>query len=351
MSIVMEATVGGWAAVAWTAGLIALSAFFVSVEFALMAAKPHRLADAAHRSASARAALRNSAELTLLLAGSQLGITLCTLALGAITKPAVHDALLPLIEALGAPAAAADVASFILALILVTFLHLVVGEMAPKSWAIAHPEQSAILLSLPMRAFMFLVRPVLRMMNHAANVLVRLAGATPVEGIEGSQDASSLRQLVEHSANVGALDVLYQASLRSALELRDLTVRDVLPDGQDLTAVSPTATVADVQSATREHGHVRVLVREAGTTIGVVHVRDTLAETDLSTPITGLIRDAVRLPADTALAAALGTIRQQRTQLAVVTHGAAEVGVVTLDDVLPRLMPSALITEAQATTD
>ena len=130
-----------------TVTIIGLSAFFVAAEFAVLSAKRHRLEDAAATSRSARAALRNSSELTLLLAGSQLGITLCTLALGAITKPAVHHWLLPPFEALGVPALLADVVSFILALFIVTFLHLVVGEMAPKSWAIAHPELSATMLA------------------------------------------------------------------------------------------------------------------------------------------------------------------------------------------------------------
>src|SRR5215217_5112727 len=92
-----------------TAGLIALSAFFVAVEFALLAARRHRLEDAAVTSRSARAAVRNSAELTVVLAGSQLGITACTLALGAITKPAVHHWLTPVFSAWGMALWAADV--------------------------------------------------------------------------------------------------------------------------------------------------------------------------------------------------------------------------------------------------
>ena len=145
----LETGMGGWAVAGWTALLIVLSAFFVAAEFALMAAKQHRLEERAG-SAAGRAALRNSAELTLVLAGSQLGITVCTLALGAITKPAVHHALTPLLAAWGIPLAVADVASFVLALVFVTFLHLVVGEMAPKSWAIAHPDvvRSALVVAV-----------------------------------------------------------------------------------------------------------------------------------------------------------------------------------------------------------
>ena len=176
-----------------TVAIIALSAFFVAVEFALMAAKRHRLEDAAVRSRSARAALRSASELTLLLAGSQLGITVCTLALGAVTKPAVHHWLTPLFEGWGLPLVAADIVGFVLALVIVTFIHLVVGEMAPKSWAIAHPERSATLLAVPMRAFMAVFRPLLRALNAAANGLLRLVGVDAANELAVGSNASSKR--------------------------------------------------------------------------------------------------------------------------------------------------------------
>ena len=112
-----------WVVAAVTVGLIASSAFFVAVEFALIAARRHRLEDAAATSGSARAALRSASELSVLLAGSQLGITVCTLALGSVTKPAVHYWLTPLFAGWGLPYWSADVIGFVLALVIVTFLH------------------------------------------------------------------------------------------------------------------------------------------------------------------------------------------------------------------------------------
>lgn len=343
----LETGMPGWQVAIWTAVIIVLSAFFVAVEFALMAAKPHRLEERATTPAG-RAALKNAGELTLLLAGSQLGITVCTLALGAITKPAVHHALTPLLASVGLPQAVADVASFVLALVFVTFLHLVVGEMAPKSWAIAHPEDSSVLLALPMRAFMTVARPILAAMNAAANWLVRRAGAEPVDELSAGQDPDGLRHLIEHSANVGALTANYRSSLTSALRLRDQTVADVLPPGQRLSAVGVDATLADVQEATLVQRHLRVLLRDGERTVGVVHVRDTLSESDLRRPALGLARDPVRLAAGTGLATALKRIRDARTQLAVVTDGDRELGVITLEDVLPALMPTAIVESGDA---
>ncbi len=337
----LDTGLSGWAVTGITVIIVALSAFFVAVEFALMSSRQHRLEERAG-TAAGRAAMRNSAELTLILAGSQLGITVCTLALGAITKPAVHHALMPLFSLLGLPTAVADVVSFVVALFIVTFLHLVVGEMAPKSWAIAHPEKSAILLAIPMRAFMWLVKPLLIAMNGTANALLRLRGIEPVDELSSGQDIDGLRHLVEHSANIGVLDLRYRSSLTAALHLRDRTVREMMPEDQVIAAVGVGATVAEVQEVSKQTGHLRVLVRDGVRTVGVVHVRDTLNEPDARDAF-GLARPPVFVDANTGLATAMRELREAHTQLAVVTDGETELGVVTLADVLPGLMPSAIV--------
>lgn len=332
-----------WVVVAATVVIIALSAFFVAVEFALLGARRHRLEDAAPRSRSARAALRSSSELTLLLAGSQLGITACTLALGAVTKPAVHHWLTPLLAGWGAPHWAADVAGFVLALVLVTFLHLVVGEMAPKSWAIAHPEASATLLALPMRAFMWLTRPVLRWLNALANRCLRAVGVEPVDHIEAGHDPATLRHLVEHSANVGALDAAYSSQIAGALELETLTVDALVPAGSRPTAVGAGATAAEVRAASVASGHLRILLRTGsdspdGEVSGVVHVRDTLLLDD-DAPVAPVARAPFVLDAATTVHAALAQLREAGEQLALVRRDGRTLGVVTLADVLRRLLP------------
>jgi CBS domain containing-hemolysin-like protein len=334
-----------WVVLTATVVIVALSAFFVAVEFALMAAKRHRLEDAATRSRAARAALRSSSELTLLLAGSQLGITLCTLALGAITKPAVHHWLTPLFETWGLPLVAADVVGFILALLVVTFIHLVVGEMAPKSWAIAHPEKSATLLALPMRAFMWATRPLLKALNEAANRLLLAVGVEPVDQVAVGQNPEALLHLVEHSANVGALDARFSAQISRALEMERLTVRALGTPGAPLTAVPADATVGEVREAARRSGHLRILLRDDDRISGVVHVRDTLTAPD-ETPAAQFARPVFTLDADTTVHAALKAMRETRNHLAVVTEGGSVIGVITLADVLRRLFPQAATTAA-----
>lgn len=333
--------------IAVTTALIVMSAFFVAAEFALLAARPHRFEDRAATSRSARAALRSSSELTVLLAGAQLGITACALGLGAVTKPALHHWLTPLLEAWGAPLWMADVAGFALALILVTFLHLVVGEMAPKSWAISHPESSAILLAIPMRVFMALTRPLLHTLNEAANWCLRRVGVEPTNQVATGQSADDLRHLVEHSANVGALDAGFSAQLSGALDLERLTVRDLMRAGKRPTAVGPRATMADVRRATRESGHLRILVGERDRLDAVIHVRDTIDE-PASRPARELARPVLTLEATVPVYSALATMRESRNHLAVVTLRGRTIGVITLADLLRKLFPRGTTESAEA---
>ncbi len=329
-----------WVVAVATVVIIALSAFFVAVEFALLAAKRHRLEDDAATSRAARAALRSASELTVLLAGSQLGITVCALALGAITKPAVHHWITPVVSDLGAPYWVADVVGFVLALVVVTFLHLVVGEMAPKSWAIAHPERSATLLALPMRAFMAPTRPILVALNNAANWCLRKVGVEPVEQVGNAQNPDDLRHLVEHSASVGALEVAYSAQLSGALDLQRLTMADLVAGRAAPVTVPDDATAGDVRRVARETGHLRILVRApgAGAPSGVVHVRDTLLLDD-DARVTGLVMPVFELPASTPLHAALTRMRETSNHLAVVHGEDGRASVATLADVLAHLFP------------
>ena len=237
-----------------TIGLIVASAFFVIIEFALLGARRQRLEAEAPTSRSARAALRGMNELTIMLAVAQLGITACTFALGAITKPAVDYALGPVLESWGIPAWITGGTSFALSLFLVTFLHLVVGEMAPKSWAIAHPERAAKLVSPLGRALAWVLRPLLLGINKIANRLVAASGVEPVDrAAAGGHDVETIRALVEHSAAKGALPPRLQAQIDQVIELEALTVDDLVPADQHIVSV-PADELATARSEERRVG-------------------------------------------------------------------------------------------------
>ena len=325
-----------------TVVLIALSALFVVIEFALLGARRHRLEELAVNSLSARAALRGMNDLTLMLAGAQLGITLCTFALGAVTKPAVDLWLGPVFIAWGLPDWAAAGTAFGLALFLVTFLHLVVGEMAPKSWAIAHPERSALAIGIISRMYIWPLRQLLSCVNRIANRLVKASGVEPVESAAvGGQDIETIRQLVEHSAKVGTLMPQMQQQLSGLIDLGTLPVEALLVEGEELVHVTRDATVADVRAAAIQSGHLRILVLGAeGIQPSVVHVRDTLLEPE-TRAAHELARVAFVLDAKTPVYEALAQMRKSSVQLALVMNANSLLGVVTLADILKRVLPAA----------
>jgi CBS domain containing-hemolysin-like protein len=247
----------------------------------------------------------------------------------------------PALQTLGVPGWLAGGTSFALSLLLVTFLHLVVGEMAPKSWAIAHPERAAKLVAIPGRAFIWVVRPLLVGVNNLANRLVRASGVTPVDrAAVGGQDAETIRHLVEQSAAKGALDESFQTQISDVLELERLTVGDLVPEGQEPVTVGVDATVDEVQEAAATSGHMRILLSTAdGGLPGVVHVRDTLTQ-DPGQPVRPTARPAFVLAGDVPVYEALGRIRDSAEQLAVVADGNRVVGLVSVADILHRVLPA-----------
>jgi CBS domain containing-hemolysin-like protein len=324
-----------------TIALIALSALCVIIEFALLGARRHRLEELAPTSRSARAALRGMNDLTVMLAGAQLGITACTFALGAITKPAVDAWFGPTLLALGVPDWAAGGASFALSLFVVTFLHLVIGEMAPKSWAIAHPETSALSIGIIARGYIWTFGPFLRWVNNIANRLVRASGVEPVESAAvGGRDIATIRQLVEHSAKVGTLEPQLQKQITGLIDLGTLPV-DALVTAAPVN-VTAEATVADVRAAALQSGHMRILMLGAnGVAPSVVHVRDTLL-LPATAPAHETARTAFRLETNTPVYEALARMRGASVQLAVVMDGDAVVGIVTLADILKHVLPAGI---------
>ncbi|QGU04113.1 hypothetical protein CETAM_04210 [Corynebacterium comes] len=316
--------------------IIIASAFFVIIEFSLLAARRNRLEETADTSASARAGLRSLNELTIMLAGAQLGITVATFALGAITEPWIHHLLADLLKSTALPEAASYVIAFALALFIATFLHLVVGEMAPKSWAIAHPEKALTLIARPARGFITVFRPLLVWINAIANRLVARAGQQPVERAAAKgYDAETLQDLVEHSRAKGALDSTDATQISGVIDLDVLTLgvatapRPVLP---------ADSTVADVQDWAHSTGTLRALIDAGSDVPHLVHVRDTLLA-DPTHPADRYSRPSLALPKSTTLSEALNRMRASNEQVAVVVDNGDGVSVITWDDILSRLWP------------
>ncbi|TCC45699.1 HlyC/CorC family transporter [Kribbella capetownensis] len=326
-----------------SAVLLALNGFFVSAEFALVASKRHRLEQAAASgSRSARAAIAGVSELSLMLAGAQLGITLCTLGLGSLSEPAVANLLHPLFELMHIPEGVGHVIALIIAVSGIGLLHVLLGEMAPKSWAISNPERSALLLALPFRGFTYVFRPLLLVLNWIANVCVRLVGVTPQNELASAHGPDELRLLIESSREHGTLEDPEHDLLTAMLALQNTTVAQVMTPISQLVTVPAEASAREVELTSRREGRSRLAVVSPGTTIcGIVHVRDAARATTAggtTLHASELMTEPLRLPAETPVATAIRVMRDQRSQLAVVQGAEHPLGVVALEDLLEEVI-------------
>ncbi|WP_439659277.1 hemolysin family protein [Lentzea sp. HUAS TT2] len=319
--------------------LLALNAFFVAAEFALIAAKRHRLEQAAETSRAARAAVAGVRELSLMLAGAQLGITLCTLGLGALAKPAVADLLEPALRLTGLPEAFAYGIAFAISLVLVVFLHMVVGEMAPKSWAIAHPERSALILALPFRAFARSVRWLLSGLNAVSNALLRLMKVEPQDELAQAHRPDDLRMLLRQSAEHGLIPEAQQRLLTRMLQVQRTTVSEVMVPIAETSVVTGDTTAREIEQRSLRCGRSRFPVTDDGRYVGLVHIREAMRATARGEdpPARELMGPVLTLPASMPVAQAVTAMRAERSQLALVAEGDV-VGIAALEDLLEELI-------------
>ncbi|RKN38003.1 CNNM domain-containing protein [Streptomyces hoynatensis] len=330
------------AAVLVTVLLLVCSGFFVAAEFALVAAKRHRVEQAlAEGQRGARAALAGMRELSLMLAGSQLGITACTLGLGSISEPAIADRVDPLLEELGLPSQLAYGFGLILAMVVVVFLHMVVGEMAPKSWSISHPERSAMLLAPPFRALVRAVRPLIWALNKMSNGVVRLCRVTPREELASVHDREQLTHLVAESQRLGLISETDSRLITRSLTEPQSPVGRIQVPADRIAEVPAEAGTDVILAAAAASDHTRLLVREGDRVLGSVHARDAVVARAHGRLVTAreLARPVPELTAEDTVAYAVEQLRQSRASLAVVRGAEGQVtGLISLDDLLVRLM-------------
>lgn len=328
-----------------TAALLLVNALFVAAEFALLTARRHRLEQlVADGRRGARSALDGVHELSLMLAAAQLGITMASLGLGIVGEPAIAHALEPILEAIGLPGGLTHAVAFAVALSAVVFLHMVVGEMMPKSWAITHPETAALRLARPFRAFAWVFRPMLWAMNELSNAVVRSCGVRPVEALAVGHTPSDLARLVQESSQRGTLDAVDGELLDRALSLHRLDARAVMVPRSIVVAVSIGADGAEIERRARASGRSRLPVfgEDLDDIRGVVHVKDLLLLDEHEQPgvTAGSLARPAFLTAETEAADdLLLRMRRDGEHLALVVdeHGGVA-GLVTFEDLVEELI-------------
>jgi magnesium and cobalt exporter, CNNM family len=233
------------------------------------------------------------------------------------------------------------VVAFLFALLVVTFLHLVVGEMMPKSWAITHPERSAIMLALPFRAFARAVRPALTVLNGLSNAALRPFGVRPQDQLAQAHGPEEMNILLERSRAEGLIGAEQTELLTSMLKLQQTKVSDLILPGDELITVRPEDSAAEIESASRHSGRSRLAVTDAaGEVVGVVHVREAVRATTAGRPATAasLMSPPFVLDTGVSVTAAVTAMRAGRAQLAMVARRGRRVGFVALEDLLEQVI-------------
>lgn len=333
---------GDWGGVLLGLVLLAGNAFFVGAEFALISARRTQIEPrAAEGSWAAKVTLRAMENVSIHMACAQLGITACSLGLGAVAEPAVAHLLEVPFAAVGLPEPLVYPVSFVIALAVVVFLHMVLGEMVPKNIAIAGPERAALVLGPPLAAIVVVLKPIIWMLNAVSNGVLRLMKVTPRDEVATTFTSDEVGGLIAESRQEGLLDDDEEDLLTGALEFADLTVADVVLPRDDLVVLQAGATSEQVQAATARSGFSRFPVVDGdGDPVGYLHVKDALHHRRGDTGTAGeLARPLPTLAVADSLRDALGVMRDAGAHLAAVRDAEGRLsGVVALEDVLERLV-------------
>jgi CBS domain containing-hemolysin-like protein len=319
--------------------LLLCNAFFVGSEFALIASRRTVIEPLADRYRRAAWALSAMNQVPLMIAGAQLGITICTLGLGALAEPALAHLLEPAFDAIGLPSRAVHPAAFLFALGIITFLHTVVGEMVPKNITLAGPEASVLWLGPPMLAFCTATKPVLLAMRWLARSVLRLWRIPTTDAVKTVFTAEELAGLVSQARTEGLLDPVEHQRITGALALNERTAGDALRPWSQVTTVSEDVSPASLEVLATRTGRSRfpVVARASRRVLGFVHVKDVLGYSGprRRAPIPAdLIRPLPAVAPDRTLADLLLGMRRRGRHIVLVSDGRTPLGIVTLDDVL-----------------
>jgi CBS domain containing-hemolysin-like protein len=325
-------------------GLLVANAFFVGAEFALISARRTQIEPrAASGSRFARTTLRAMENVTVVMAGAQLGITLASLGLGALGEPAVASLIEPLFHALSVPENLLHPVAFVVAMSIVVYLHVVLGEMVPKNIALAGPDRAALVLGPPMMVVVTVLKPVVVVLNAVANGVLLLLRVKPREEVTSAFTREEVAALVDESRGEGLLPEEEYDRLSGALGFTERTVTSVLMSAGDLTTVRRGATVAEVERVCAATGFSRFPVaNDSGELMGYLHIKDVL-ESDPARRERVVDDKWVRpfatvRPVD-VLHDALETLQRRGAHMGRVVDDEGNVlGLVTLEDVLEELV-------------
>jgi CBS domain containing-hemolysin-like protein len=320
---------------------LVVNAFFVGAEFALISVRRSQIEPHAEEGdRRAKSVLWGLEHVSALMAAAQLGITLCTLILGVVAEPAIEHLLEPVFHALGVPTGVGHAVSFVIALTVATYLHMLLGEMVPKNIALAEPVRSALVLGPPLVTLSRGLRPVIFAINAFANALLKLMRVETKDEVTATFSDAELARLVKDSDEAGLIDDRTRERLHDALELGRRPVRDVVLPLERVVYARVGVTPEQLERLSAESGFSRFPVVDDGRRIlGYLHVKDALDASPRDLPFQVRdMRPIARVKESTPLDDVLTAMRGSRTHVAAVLGDDGRLaGLVTMEDVLREL--------------
>ena len=332
----------------WLVVLLAVNAFFVGAEFAVISARRSQIEPLALKGKrSAKTALWAMEHVSLMLATSQLGITVASLLILNVSEPAIHHLLELLLIPTGLPEALVSGLSFGVALVIVTFLHVVFGELIPKNASFSVPDKAILLLAPPLVIVGRIVHPVIFVMNAIANAVLRMCKVEPKDEATSAFTLEEVATIVSHSTREGLIEDSTGA-LTAAFEFTTKKTADIQVPLSQLVSLPEDATVADLEQAVAKHGFSRYVIRgDDGDPVGYLHLKDVLTFDDEVSefgthngPIkTKRIRQLATMTQTTDLEDALAELQRSGIHLArVVDQVGKTTGVLFLEDIIEELV-------------
>lgn len=337
-----------WAGIAWLVVLLVFNAFFVGAEFAVISARRSQIEPLAEKgSRAAKTALYAMEHATLMLATSQLGITICSLLILNVSEPAIHHLLAGPLEFTGWSEGTVDVIAFIVALLIVSYLHVVFGEMVPKNLAFSVPDRAVLMLTTPLVWVSKVFHPVIWLLNWLANAVLRLFRVEPKDEAASTFTLDEVATIVNQSRIEGVLADT-SGTVRAAVEFTDKKARDVAVPLSQLVTLPERTTPDEIERAVAKHGFSRyVIVDGEGVPVGYVHLKDILRAAEgpksaatVDEPLQAKrIHHMVPVQETTDLEDALALMRRAGRHLARVRDAAGQTtGVLFLEDIIEELV-------------
>lgn len=327
----------------WFVVLLLVNGFFVGAEFALISARRAQIEPRAEAgSRPAKITIQAMESVSLLLATAQLGITIASLLILVVVEPSIHHLIEPGLLGIGLSEATAGVTSFILTLILVSFLHVVVGEMVPKNISFSVPERAALVLVPPLYVIAQIVKPVVFVLNAIANGMLKLMRVEPKNEANSAFTLDQVEDIVQHSTREGVLNDA-SGALSNTFEFTEKQVHHVAVPIANVKSFDDSVTPRQVERAVSSLGFSRYpLTDDDGDFVGYLHLKDVidLREDELDDAFpTKRVRTLISLPANMELEDALASMRRVHSHMAKSFDRNGKVtGILFLEDILEELV-------------